>query len=683
MSGNAPESGELPTPAGPPSAGNPRYASIDAFVSYASHDAPVANSIVETLEKQGLRCWIAPRNVPPGSHYADHIMSAISRAKVLVLVLSDSALGSKHVGKEVERASSKGRPIIALRTDAAPLTPAFEYFLGESQWIDAAAGGLAAVSATLVEAVRSHADAAPATGTIAAPSAAGRSDAPQLGRRVISAAAAVVAVLLGFLVVDNIWLSKRAVGDRHVAASTPAAAPAAPAISEKSIAVLPFTDMSEKKDQEFFADGMTEEIINLLASVPDLHVSARTSSFSFKGKSSTIPEIAHALGVAHVLEGSVRKSGSQLRVTAQLVRADNGYHLWSQTYDRDLRDVFKLQDDIANAVVQALRITLMGGPLARQQGGTQNLAAYMLYLRARSVMTQNSKATLAAGREDLEQAIKLDPNFGLAWVWLASTYSIEAEAGYLTPQQGYERGRKLAQRALQLSPELAEACGLLSYVERTLDWDWPASERDARRALALGPRDPEVLAWGGLLSMTLGHWDEADRRFRLALEVDPLNPYRHANVGMGLYGAGRFAEAESSFRKTLELAPDFAWGRLVLAKALLAQGKAEAALAVLQRERDDEERLELLPSALHAVGRKAEADAALQELIARFGGSSAYWVAANYAQRGDYDRALHWLDRAYETRDTSLVEIVGETLFKNLADEPRFKAFLRKMNLPE
>ena len=274
MSGGPTKSDEQQAPAGPPSAANAPDVSIDAFVSYASHDATVAHSIVEALEKRGLRCWIAPRDVTPGSHYADHIMSAISRAKVLVLVLSDSALASKHVGKEVERASSKGRPIIALRTDATPLTPAFEYFLSESQWIDVGAGGVAAVAAKLVEAVRSHADSAVLTGPVTAPAAAGHSEALRLRPWMISAVAVVFAVVFGYLVVDKFWPSKPVASEQTsvVAPGAPATTPVVPAISEKSIAVLPFEDLSEKKDQEYFADGMTEEIINLLTKVPDLRV---------------------------------------------------------------------------------------------------------------------------------------------------------------------------------------------------------------------------------------------------------------------------------------------------------------------------------------------------------------------------------------------------------------------------
>jgi TolB-like protein len=251
-----------------------------AFISHASQDAAVANSLVEVLEQQGVRCWIAPRDVIPGSLYADGIVRAINGASVFVLVLSAHAVGSAHVGKEIERASSKRRPIIAVHTDSARLTPAFEYFLSESQWIELAPGDTDTAAAKLVAAVRRHLD-------------------PSTAQRASVGTAAT------------------------------------PAIPEKSVAVLPFVNMSEDRDNEHFSDGLAEELINLLTKIPDLRIPARTSSFFFKGKQTTVTDIAKALGVAYVMEGSVRKSGNRLRITVQLIRADNGYHVWSETYDRE------------------------------------------------------------------------------------------------------------------------------------------------------------------------------------------------------------------------------------------------------------------------------------------------------------------------------------------------------------
>jgi TolB-like protein/tetratricopeptide (TPR) repeat protein len=633
----------------------------NVFVSCASQDAAVANSIVESLEAHGIKCWMAPRDVKPGAQYADAIVRAINEARSVVLVMSGSAVASSHVGKEIERASSKRKPIIAFRVDAAPLNHALEYFLSESQWIDVKALGMPAALARLKEAVGQGGATSSQTIT-----AGKRAVGTKTGIAV--AAVVVIAVGLGFY----FWKSN------HGAAQ----APAVTAITDKSIAVLPFVDMSEKKDQEYFGDGMAEEVINLLAKVPDLRVPARTSSFYFKSKSTKVPEIARELGVAQVLEGSIRRSGDRIRVTAQLVRADTGYHLWSETYDRPVDDVFKVQDEIANAVVQALQISLMGGPLTRQKGGTQNLEAYQLYLRGLSENLMNSKAGFEGAREHLQRATELDPDFALAWSALGfTTYSL-ALLRALPTTEGFEGARQLAQHALRLSPELAEGYYLLGYVHRTYDWDWSAAQVEVDHALALDPNHPRALQLSGQLAATLGRYDEADRKLRAALARDPLNNYFHYNLATTLYRAGRLDEADAEYRKLLAFAPGFSWTRKYLAKTLLVEGKPEAALAMAQQEVDQADRADILPMMLLAVGRRAESDEALKVLIEKYANGDAYFVAMNYAYRGDLELALQWLDRAYRQKEIRFVEIVGEHLFKNLANDPRYKAFLQKMKLP-
>ncbi len=662
-------------------------ATCAVFVSYASQDAVIATTVVEALERSSIACWIAPRDVTPGAFYADEIVHAIDAAKAVVLILSKNAADSPHVLREVEHAASKRHPVVSLRVDQAPLPAGLGYFLNTSQWLDASGEDIARSMPKLIAAVR-VAIQAPVVTPEVTPTPGGPALSPSA--RPVSHTAIIVASLAGLVIagfaVDRFWISSRRVASGALptaAAPVPTSAPASPTIPEKSVAVLPFVDMSEKKDQEYLADGMTEEIIDLLVKVPDLHVPARTSSFYFKGKSEDIPTIARRLLVTHVLEGSVRKSGSHLRITAQLIRADNGYHIWSETYDRDLHDVFKVQDDIANAVVQALQITLMGGPLTRQKGGTQNLEAYQLYLRAGTAELQNIKRSFEAERTYLEKAVKLDPSFGLAWSKMAANTVLETDNGMLSPPEGYERARQLAQRALQVSPDLSEPHGLLAYIHRNYDYDWVSADIEIRRALDLDPTNWYALNFAGILAYTLGHWDEAERHLRAALVQDPLNTYIIFNLGTALYGAGRYADAEAMYRRLLELAPDFLWTRLYLGTALLAEGKPEAALVVLQQETDEENRLDILPIVLRAAGRKVEADDALNTLITKFADSSAYFVAMNYAYMNDPDLALQWLERAYQQKDSSLPEIAGEPLFKSLARDTRYKTFLRKMKLPE
>jgi TolB-like protein/Flp pilus assembly protein TadD len=638
-----------------------------AFISYASQDAALAQEVCTALEAAGFPCWIAPRDVVPGTLYADGIVQALDESRVLVLILSKDAVASAHVGRELERAVSKRHPVIALKVDSAPLNRAFEYFLNQSQWIEAGSGGMDAAIAKLVEAVGRHlaaGNAAAPTQTLVAPL---RKAATSRRNWVIGAAIVVIALVAAYFLAGRLHLKS----------------PATIAVADKSIAVLPFVDMSEKKDQEYFADGMAEEIIDLLAKVPDLRVPARTSSFYFKGKSTKVSEIARELGVAQVLEGSIRRSGDRIRVTAQLVRADNGYHLWSETYDRPLDDVFKVQDEIANAVVQALQISLMGGPLARQKGGTENLEAYQLYLRALNANAQNTRASLEAEREYLDRAIKLDPAFGLAWVAMAYNSTLLADNGGLSQKEGYEHARQLDQHALEISPDLAAAHAGLQYVYTNYDGNWAAAEVEGRQALNLDPTDPNVLLAAAILSRTLGHWDDAERQLRLALVRDPLNPLLIWNVGTTLYGAHRFADAEVSYRRILEVAPDFLWTRAYLGKTLLAEGRGKDALAMVQPESDEAMRLMYLPVILRANGRKDEADDALKTLTAKYADYAAYYVAVNYAYRDERDLAFQWLDRAYRQRDTSLIELMGEPLFKNIKGDPRYKAFMKKMNFPD
>ena len=299
-----------------------------------------------------------------------------------------------------------------------------------------------------------------------------------------------------------------------------------------------------------------------------------------------------------------------------------------ESYDRPLDDIFAVQDEIANAIVQVLQIKLMGETLSRREGGTQNLEAYQLYLRFVAERDQTTEQSLVAAQGYAEQAIKLDPNYGRAWFALANSYSMQADS-----RKDLERARELVEHALQISPDLAEAHALLAHLHR-YDWDWAAAKAEMQRAIAIDPTKREVLVFGGGLSTTLGHWDDAERQFRAVLVRDPLNFRVYAYLGRTYYLAGRFEESEAMYRKLLAIAPDLEWTRPNLGRTLLAQGKPEAALAIVQQATEDA-RLLYLPVFLQAVGRQAEADEALSTMIARWGDSDAYYVALAYSYRGD------------------------------------------------
>jgi len=669
------------------------------FLSYASEDSEAAGRIAEALGAAGVTVWFDKNELRGGDVWDRQIRAQINECRLFLPVVSANteARVEGYFRREwrlaVDRTHDLSErvsfllPVVIDSTSEqkADVPDAFRHI----QWTRLPGGE---TPPAFVERVRRlltrDLPSEPAAATQTPPaSGALRVSAPSTHARPGHRSAAwvicaLVAVVIACFVVARFWSSRHAVASP--ANATVASGPGSPAVPEKSIAVLPFADMSEKHDQEYFADGMVEEIIDLLAKVPDLRVPARTSSFYFKGKPTKVPDIARELSVANVLEGSIRASGNRLRVTAQLIRADTGFHIWSQTYDSDLHDVFKVQDEIANAVVQALQITLMGGPLTRREGGTQNLEAYQLYLRALANFQSNSRPELEEARAYLDQAMKLDPNFALAWTAQALNTTGLAWARALPWDEAFERGRQLAQHALQLTPELASGHQMLGYVYRTHDWNWTAAQDEAQRALRSNPRYPQALLLAGQIATTLGRWDEAERYMRAALNEDPLNTFVMWNFATMLYRAGRYADAESWYERVIEKAPRFEWSHEYLAKTLLVDGKPELALAHIQQEPTEGERLDILPMALYAVGRQAEANAALQSLIEKFAATDAFWIAANYAYRNDRARALQWLNRAYDQREAKVaIEIVGESLFKNVADDPAYKALLRKLNLPE
>jgi TolB-like protein len=642
---------------------NPTTLGHDVFVSYASQDASIANSIVENLETQGIKCWIAPRDVKPGSQYADAIVRAINDAKAVVLVMSASAVGSSHVGKEIERASSKRKPIVAFRIDAAPLNHALEYFLSESQWIDVKALGMPAALAKLKEAVGQG----PAT---LSSQAVPMRPTQVVGRRLIIPGAIVVALGVAIAVGVHLWGSKQG-----------APAPAVAAITDKSIAVLPFVDMSEKKDQEYFADGMAEEIIDLLVKVPGLKIISRTSSFQFRGKTEDLRSIAKQLGVAYVLEGSIRKSGDRLRVTAQLIDSRDGSHLLSQTYDRDLSDILKMQDEIAAKVVRALQIEVGADGLVSRPP-LHNAEAYTLYLQGRHAFDRLDRQGLEQAMSDFQRALDLDPTFAAAASELGDSYFLMGAFGLMPSSVAVEQARKAAALALKLDPNYAGAHALLGSIHDLYDWDWAAADRELKLARSLVPNDAHVLLVSAAHSQTMGGWDDALRLANACLEQSPLDPLCSGLLSQIQLSRGQLAEAEAAARRTLEISPTFRMAHGGIGNVLLARGQPNEALTEYSKQPFEGARLRGSAMAYFALGRKADSDTALAQLL-NSPHNDSFAIAEIYGFRGEVDDAFKWLERAYAQRATSLSHIKGDLNFKNLEGDPRYKAFLKKMNLPE
>ena len=446
--------------------------------------------------------------------------------------------------------------------------------------------------------------------------------------------------------------------------------------------MLPFADMSAGKDQEYFADGLSEELLNLLAKLPELRVIGRTSSFQFKGRNEDLRVIGEKLNVAHILEGSVRKSGEKLRISAQLIRAADGSHLWSETYDRTLDDIFVVQGNIAGEVVKALKLTLLGTTSVTRSRPVDP-EAYNLALQGRFFVERRGQKDLERAVEYFQQSRERDPGYAPAWAGLSQAYARQAGSGYVPAADGYRRAREAAKKSLTLDPQLADAHIAMGWIQNVYDWDWEAADASFRKALALEPGNALALRYAGRLAYTLGRWNEAIDLVNKAIERDPLRPNAYNNLGFVLLAVERDADAEAAFRKTLELDPDGASRHHPIGLALLLQGKTDAALREMQQETDESWRLSGLPLVFHALGRRSESDAALAALKGKYSRDSAYQIAEAHAFRGEVDLAFEWLERAYAQRDGGLAEIKSDRLLRGLAGDPRYKAFLKKLKLPE
>jgi TolB-like protein/lipoprotein NlpI len=446
-------------------------------------------------------------------------------------------------------------------------------------------------------------------------------------------------------------------------------------IAAHSIAVLPFVNMSDEKSNEYFSDGISEELLNLLAKIPQLQVTARTSSFAFKGKETGIPEIARVLHVANVLEGSVRKSGNSVRITAQLIRAGTDTHLWSQTYDRKLDDIFAIQDEIAADVVKQLKVSLLGAaPKAR----TTDPEAYALYLQAVQLGRQFTAEAFQQSDALYRKVLAIDPRYAPAWAELADNLNHEAGQGLLSNKEGFAQSREAANKALAIDPDYALAHARLGYIA-IADNDLAGAAEHLKRALALDPADLGVLRNSGLLLTSLGRLDEALALDETVVRRDPVNVTAIYILGVHQRWAGRLDAAIASFRTVLSLAPGRGTAHYLISTALLLKGDAKGALAEIEQERSENWKMIGLPMAYHALGRKADSDAALAALIAKWEKESPFNIACDYAFRGDADQAFAWLDKTVEYGDPGLSEIVPENLFDKIHADPRWLPFLRKI----
>jgi TolB-like protein/Flp pilus assembly protein TadD len=485
----------------------------------------------------------------------------------------------------------------------------------------------------------------------------------KLDRWIIGILAVAVVLLL-----TNTFVWHKGAGLSGDADSTP--------IAEHSIAVLPFVNMSDEKSNEYFSDGISEELLNLLAKIPQLQVTARTSSFSFKGKEVAIPEIARTLHVAHVLEGSVRKAGNSVRITAQLIKAGTDTHLWSQTYDRKLDDIFKVQDEIAAAVVEQLKIKLLGAaPTAKPVDGQ----AYALFLQARAVERQGSAEAFAQAIGLYQQAVALDASDAAAWTGLAEVYCLQ-EYQYQRPAaEATQLAREAIEHALASDPGYAPAHAQHGWIAIFLDRDLAAAARHLEHALSLDLGNTDVLGIAAILARRLGRFEQAVAIGRHLLAHDPVSPTGWDDLGYALLYAGHRDEAIAAFRKVLQLSPNFAGEHWNIGVLLAQDGDARAAMENAEQESDPQFRLFALTAAHFALGEKAKSDELFAEAIERYGATSAYSIALLAALRGETDLSFEWLDKALQHGEPDLGAIPAYPTFIPLHGDPRWLPFLRKI----
>lgn len=658
------------------------------FLSYASQDAGAAQRICQALRSSGIEVWFDKSELRGGDAWDQSIRKQIKTCALFIPIISHNT----HVRAEgyfrLEWKLAIDRSHLITATKAFLLPVAIDETDGddeqvpdrfrELQWTRLPKGETPAAFVERVQRLLSGetlTTTRPGTAPGAVATLGARAAASRWSRRVLPVAAMVVLMAAaGYLAIERPWISKPA-------ASAVFAPP------PHSVAVLPFVNMSGDKDQEYFSDGLTEELLNSLAEITELQVAARTSAFSFKGKDTDLGTIARKLNVGAILEGSVRRSGNTIRITAQLINAVTGFHLWSKTYDRDLGDVLKLQTELATAVAEALEITLLGDLSQKiELGGTRDPAAFDAYLRGmrirRTALTgEEHQGAIAAYSE----ATRLDPKFAQAFaersVALSSyaTFNVNNSAA---AHETLESALRDARTATTLAPELAEGHYALGVALRRRG-DYAQADEAYARALALAPGSARILAAYSRHAAEIGHTEAAVRAGRKAITLDPLNFQVYRVVGIAFLGARQYSDALAAFKMAISLQPDYVRNYALLGETQYAMGAYEAARKSCEVALADQVGQGCLAMTYQRLGRKADAEGMLQALKSTERDTGAYDYAAIYTQWGDVAKALDWLETAVRLRDPDLSALKTDAGLDPLRNEPRFQAIEKALKFPD
>jgi TolB-like protein/tetratricopeptide (TPR) repeat protein len=672
------------------------------FLSYASQDTQATQQLCNALRDAGVDVWFDQSELRGGDAWDASIRKQIKTCALFIPVISRSThdRDEGYFRLEWKLAVDRSHLMAAARAFLLPVViddtrdddeQVPERFR-DVQWTRLPGG---AASPAFVEHVRRLLMGEPSPGT---GSAAARGGGVPITRKpalpwwrsniALLAAIAAVVVVVGFVVANRPLLSKRGteVGTARVplVRSAPTTAFSPP---PHSIAVLPFVNLSGDKEQEYFSDGLTEEVLNSLAEIDGLQVAAHTSAFSFKGQDTDIGTIARKLNVGTVLEGSVRRSANTVRITAQLIDAVTGFHLWSKTYDRNLRDVLKLQSEIATAVAGALKVTLLGDTAAKiELGGTRDPAAFDAYLRgAKAFGFRPDAKEIPTAIAAYSEAIRLDPHYALAFAArsIAFTgYASEAATGAAI-REGFDKAQADARQALELAPNLTQAYLALGSVAENGTLDFTLASHAYERALALAPGNAQVLRESGAFAASMGHFDVGLAALRRALVLDPLARSSYTLLSLALYRARQYDEAVAGFTEAISLEPDFnaSYGNRGL--AYYGLGNMQSARTSCETKPDRWESQWCLAVTYDKLGKHADAEAEIAKLKADGGDAAAYQYATIYAQWGSVPKSLEWLETSLRLRDPGLVDLKTDPLMDPLRQEPRFQAAMRELKFPD
>ena len=501
-----------------------------------------------------------------------------------------------------------------------------------------------------------------------------RSEPRTTSRRLDIATIAVAVVAVGLFLADRFVASTLPLPER------PSAPNSSLATERKSIVVLPFVNVSSDEEQEYFSDGLTEEVLNVLAQGREMRVIGRTSSFQFKGRNTDLRDIGRQLSVSHILEGSVRKSGDTVRISAQLADSADGSQLWSQTYERKLSDVFAVQNEIAIAVAEALQVELLGtGPAIHTR---RNAEAYDLYLRGLRVKQNLNPDSIREAVDHFKRSVELDPEAAEAWQQLASSYTYMAVAGLVSTDEGIRLSNEAIDRALELDPTSSNNYFVLGNIRMNLQQDWTSAEDAFNRALELGPNNANAISGAGYLAMALGNLSDAMEFNARSISIDPLNLRSLHNRAFYLYLGREYEAAETAILDAIEFSGgNYIFANTVLSLTLLAQGRYDEALEASENELGEPWRLAVQSAIYHALERFDESEATLQRLIDGYSDRLAVPIGGTYAHRGDLDNAMKWLNRAYAQNDPQLMMARVHPMHDNLQGDPRFTEMLQKLGL--